>query len=157
MIEQEKEGGMPKRRVTWFVLADGSRARFLTRRTEAPGYDIVAEYEAPDAHVPTRDLISDKPGRQQESANAAHHSVEPRSDPHRERKVAFAEHVADRLNAASAEGAFDELVLYADPRSLAELRSALDDGTRAKVKAEFPKDLTKIPLAELPRHFAEQS
>lgn len=146
---------MPKRRITWFVLADGSRARFVTRRPEAPGYDIVAEYELPEAHVPTHDIISDRPGRQQESATTARHGVEPRSDPHRERKAAFIDQIASRLNAACADGAFDELVLYAAPRALAELRGALDDGTRAKVKAEVAKDLTKTPLAELPRHFAE--
>lgn len=148
---------MSKRRVIWFVLADGSRARFLTRRAEAPGYDVIAEYESPEAHLPTRELISDRPGRQQESANAAHHAVESQTDPHRERKQAFAEQIAGRLNAAAAEGAFDELVLYAAPRTLADLRAALDEHSRAKVKAEFPKDLTKIPLAELPRHFAEPS
>lgn len=146
---------MPKRRVTWFVLADGSRARFLTRRLGAPGYEVVAEYESPDARVPTRDILSDRPGRQQESANAAHHAIEAHSDPHRERKTAFARQIASRLNAAAAEGAFDELVLYAAPRVLAALRDALDDGARARLKAAFAKDLTKIPLAALPRHFAE--
>lgn len=148
---------MPKRRVTWFVLADGSRARFVTRRADGPGYEVVAEYAAPEAQLPTRDLISDRPGRQQESATSAHHGVEPRSDAHRERKAAFAQQIAERLNEAAAQGAFDELVLYAAPRALADLRGALGDGTRAKLKAEFAKDLTKIPLAELPRHFTEQS
>jgi protein required for attachment to host cells len=153
--QQEKEDGMPRRRVTWFVLADGSRARFVTRRAEGPGYEIVAEYAAPEAQVPNRDIMSDRPGRQQESATSAHHGVEPRSDAHRERKAAFAQQVADRVNAAAAQGAFDELVIYAAPRALADLRNALGDAARAKLKAEFAKDLTKIPLAELPRHFAE--
>ena len=146
---------MPKRRVTWFVLADGSRARFVTRRSEGGGYELAAEYESPDAHVPTHDLVSDRPGRVQESAYRAHHGVEPRQVAHRARKDAFAQQVASHLNAASAKGAFDTLVLYAAPRSLAALRAALDEATRGKVKAEFPKDLTKIPLAELPRHLGE--
>ena len=144
---------MPKRRIVWFVLADGSRARFVTRRGE--GYEIVAEYDAPGAHVPTRDIVSDRLGRQHESATTAHHAVEQRSDPHRERKAAFVRQIAGRLNAASAEGAFDELVLYAAPRALAELRVGLDDGARAKLKAEIAKDLTKTPLAELSHHFAD--
>jgi protein required for attachment to host cells len=144
---------MPRRRVTWFVLADGSRARFLTQRSEGPGYDIVAEYEAPEAHLPTRDLVTDRPGRTQESANAAHHGIAPRSDAHRERKAAFVHEIAMRLNTAAADGAFDELVLYAAPQALAELRVALDGHARAKLKAEVAKDLTNIPLIELPRHF----
>jgi protein required for attachment to host cells len=143
---------MPKRRVTWFVLADGSRARFLTRRQEEPGFEIAEEHDAPEARVPTRAIVSDRPGRVHESANSAHHGIETHHDAHRDRKVAFARQMAGRLNAASAAGAFDTLVLYAAPRSLAALRDALDDATRQKITAEFPKDLTKVPLAELPRH-----
>lgn len=146
---------MTKRRITWFVLADGSRARFMTRRPEDPGYTIVEEHESPEAHLPSREIVSDRPGRVRESANAAHHGIEPRQDPHRAEKDAFVHQVASRLTAASAKGAFDELVLYVAPRSLATLKAALDDATRGKIKTEFPKDLTKIPLAELPRHFAE--
>lgn len=146
---------MVRRRITWFVLADGSRARILTRRQEGAGYEVAAEYELPELHVPTRDILSDRPARVRESANSAHHAAEPRQDAHRERKVAFAQQVAGHLNAASAKGAFDELVLYAAPRSLATLRDALNEATRGKVKAEFAKDLTKVPLAELPDHFAE--
>jgi protein required for attachment to host cells len=143
---------MAKRSITWFVLADGSRARFLTRRPEGAGFEIAEEFEAPEARVATRDIVSDRPGRIQESANSAHHGVEARHDAHRERKAAFAREVASRLNAASAAGAFDALVLFVASRSLATLRDALDDATRRKVKGEFPKDLTKVPLAELPRH-----
>ena len=146
---------MTKRRITWFVLADGSRARFVARGPEGQGYAIAEEHESPEAHMPTHELVSDRPGRVRESANAAHHGIEPRQDAHRARKDAFVQQVASRLNAASAAGAFDELVLYVTPHSLGSLRTALDDATRGKIKAEFPKDLTKVPLADLPRHFAE--
>jgi hypothetical protein len=40
---------------------------------------------------------------------------------------------------------------------LATLREALDEATCRKIKAEFPKDLTRVPLAELPGHFDEVS
>jgi protein required for attachment to host cells len=145
----------PKRRVTWFVLADGSRARFLTRRQEESGFEVAEEHDAPEARVPTREIGSDRPGRVHESANSAHHGVEAHHDAHRDRKTAFARQLADRLNAASAAGIFDALVLYAAPRSLATLREALDEATRRKITGEFPKDLTKVPLAELPHHLDE--
>jgi protein required for attachment to host cells len=143
---------MAKRRITWFVLADGSRARFVRRRAEGVGYEIAAEYESPEAHLPTRDIVSDRPGRVQESANRAHHGVEPRHDAHLARKEAFVRRIAGELNAASAKGAFDELVLFAAPRSIATLREGLDEATRGKITAEIAKDLTKTPLAELPAH-----
>jgi protein required for attachment to host cells len=146
---------MSKRPVTWYVLTDGSRSRILTRRMEGPGYDVVDDSTSTAARVPTREIISDKPGRVHESANSAHHAVEPRHDPHRERKAEFARELADRLNQAASAGEFDALVLYAAPRTLATLRSTLDDTVHRKIKAEIPKDLTKVPLGELPQHFAE--
>ncbi len=146
---------MVKRPVTWFVLTNGARVRVLKRRAERPGYDIVEEYQSDEARIPTREIVSDRPGRVQESAYSGHHAVDARHDAHRERKNAFARDLADRLNKAAAEGAFDALVLYAAPRTLAALRVNLEHGTREKIKAEVAKDLTKVPLADLAHHFAE--
>ena len=146
---------MPRRRVTWFVVADGSRARFHKRREEGDGYEVVATYESPEAHLPTHELMSDRPGRTQESAYPGRHAVEPRHDPHRARKDSFAQEVAAHLNAANAQGEFDALVIYAAPRALAPLRTELDEATRRKVKAEVAKDLTKVPFEELTLHFNE--
>jgi protein required for attachment to host cells len=122
---------MAKHRVTWFVLADGSRARFITRRAEGAGYDIVGDYESPEAHLATHEIMSDRPGR------------------------TFVHGVAGHLNAANARGDFDALVIYAAPRALAELRASLDEPTQQKIKAEVAKDLTKVPVVELPEHFAK--
>jgi protein required for attachment to host cells len=146
---------MPKQRTIWFVLADGSRARIVTRRAEGRGYEIAAEYDSAEARQPSRDILSDRPGHTQESGYSGRHAIEPKSDVHRERKADFARDVAERLNAAGAGNAFDALVLYAAPRTLAELRDALDEPTKRKVKAEFAKDLTKVPLEKLSAHFAE--
>lgn len=143
---------MPRHRKIWFVVADGSRARIVTRQAEGSGCAIVAEYEAPSARVPSRDIVSDRPGRAQESASPARHAVEPRQDPHRAAKESFLRELADELGRANEQGAFDRLVLYADPHSLAVLRQKLNEATRAKVAAEFSKDLTKVPLPELDRH-----
>lgn len=146
---------MAKRWVTWFVLTDGSRTRILERRAEGPGYEVVEEFESADARVPSREIMSDRPGRVQESAYTAHHAVDARHDAHRQRKDAFARELAHRLNRAATDDLFQALILYAAPRTLAILREKLEDAARGKIKAEVPKDLTKVPLADLPSHFAE--
>jgi protein required for attachment to host cells len=143
-----------KHETIWFVVSDGSRARFLTPIQGRPEYRVVASYESQEAKLPSRELVSTPPGRAQESANPAHHAIEPRQDPHTARKAAFAREIASHLKLAGKRGDYDWLILYADPRSLAVLREALDPATRRQVKAEIAKDLTKTPVAELPQHFA---
>jgi protein required for attachment to host cells len=143
---------MPRQRTTWIVIADGSRARIVKARAEAPGFEVISDIAAEEPRLPAREIMTDKPGRAQESAYPGRHALEPRTDPHQERKALFIRGVAEHLNRAAVEQLFDDLIVFAPPRALGELRQALDDGVRAKIKAEAPKDLTKLPIAELPQH-----
>ena len=144
---------MPKPKITWIVLADSSRALVVVRRATEPGFDVIVKMESGEAHVPSHDLGSDRPGRTQESANSAHHAIAPRHDPHQLRLTAFLGRVAAYLNAQSAARAFDRAIVFAPAHALGELREMLDDPTRKKIRSEA-KDLTKLPLDELPRHLA---
>jgi protein required for attachment to host cells len=143
---------MPRGYTTWIIIADGSRARILTPREERVGFDIVYETASTEAHVPSREIWADRPGHTQESRSSARHSIEPRHDPHEERKAAFIRGLASQLNAAGKENRFDRLILFAPPRCMAELRETLEEGVRRKINAAAPKDLTKVPLSELPSH-----
>ncbi|HEV2547470.1 MAG TPA: host attachment protein [Stellaceae bacterium] len=143
---------MPRRHTTWIVIADGSRARILTPREEGAGFDIVSEATSAEAHVPSREIWADRPGHTQESGSSARHSIEARHDPHEDRKAAFIHKLALQLNEAAEQERFDSLILFAPPRSMAELRARLDEGARRKITAAAPKDLTKVPLSELPSH-----
>lgn len=143
---------MSKHRITWIVMADGSRARIVKPREEGAGFDVLFELASPEAHMPTHELGSAPPGRTQESGASAHHAIEPRHDAHEAAKTAFVRRVADQLNRAAADASFDALIVFAPPRCLGELRQALDHGTRGRITAASPKDLTKLPLAELPAH-----
>jgi protein required for attachment to host cells len=74
---------------------------------------------------------------------------------HKARKMAFARDVATHPNDANRQRLFDFLVVVAAPHRLGELCVALDAGTQKRIKGEIPKDLTKLPLAELPFHLAD--
>lgn len=145
---------MPKHTLTWIVIADSSRAQILTRRTDRPGFDVVAAFQSAEAHTAGRDLVSDRPGRNQESAYSAHHAVEPRLDPHEEAMLQFLRTVADHLNQEAARPEVGDLILFAPPRALGHLRKMLDAAVAKKISAEAPKDLTQVPVAELPKHLA---
>ena len=143
-----------KKPVTWFLIADGARARIVVRPEGSEHYTVLLEEDALAAHARARELTSDRPGRNQESAYTAHHALAPRNDPHRLEEIKFIRSVAAHVNRESARGSFDRLVIYAAPRCLAQLRISLDAAAAKKLHGEHAKDLTRVPLAELPRHFA---
>ena len=146
---------MPKAKTTWILVADGSRARILSHRTGERHFAQVRDFDAPDARKHARDLTSDLPGRSLESANAAHHAMEPRSDPHEQAEHAFLAGLAAEFGRAALSAAVDRVVVAAPPRAMAVLRKELDPRLRGKIAAELTKDLTKTPIAELPEHFAD--
>jgi len=104
---------MPKHKVSWIVIADGSRARIVTRRHESPGFDVVAEMQSPESHVPSHLIASERPGRTQESGYSGRHAIEPRVDPHQERLTAFIQSVATYLNEQAAGAAVDDIISFA--------------------------------------------
>ena len=136
----------------WILVADGRRARILeyddpeTGLRPATSSDYVADSR------PSRERGSDRPGRVHESASSLRHAIQPRVDWHDFEEVKFAHEMAKLLNKARLHRAFDQLVLVAPPRSLGELRKALDRDTLAVVAAELDKDLTKLATHELPSH-----
>ncbi len=142
---------MAKHRELLIAIADGEHARFVR-----PGEDGALHEEAvlqsPTAHMRSAELRTDHPGAIFHSDSSAHHALAPHSDPKTLEKGNFAEVVAARLNTGAAQGAFDDLVLVATPRSLNAIRQHLDAATVARVVGTLAKDLVKIPDAELWPH-----
>ncbi|MGG5890083.1 host attachment protein [Falsiroseomonas sp. HC035] len=133
----------------WAVIADAQHCRVFARAAPAGRWDELAERAIEISNPRSHERGTDQPGRVQESATAAHHAIEPRSDPHREAKRAFARQLAERLETAATEGSFGRLTLVAPPPFLGDLRAALLDRARARVVASLDKDLTRLPQAEI--------
>lgn len=140
---------------TWYVVTDGGRARILKKREAQDAFDTQREFLSPDIHRHTHELGMERPGRSHESANAAHHALQPREDLHRAEKRNFVYGVAKELNEANARGEFDRLILVAPAHALGELNNALDAPTQQKIAARLQKDLTNVPNADLAKHFVD--
>jgi len=147
---------------TWYVVADGGRARFLQKRNPrrsfaAPHQMFATDREFVSAHIHDRssDLGTAPPGRSYESAGFVRHGVQPREDLHRTEKRNFVDEVAAALNDANAGDEFDRLILVAPAHALSEFRRALDGSTQRKIAGELQKDLTHVPEADLAEHLAD--
>ncbi len=140
---------------TWILIADAAHARVLQSNGHGKPLVPVPQFEM-HADLPrSHDLGADRPTRTHESVGTTRHAVEPRTDPHRELKRAFAVLVAERLKEAATAKSFDRLVIAAPPVMLGDLRCALHKQVSDKVAAEVPKDLVKIADQDLRPHFAE--
>jgi len=144
-----------KRITTWFLIADGTRARIAFNDGPGRGIKPVLDQEFQGRNLASRDIVSDKPGRTFNSAGEGRHAMERPSDPRELEKRNFARGLAQRLDEAAHRGDFDRLVLVAPPKVLGHLRALLSAKTRAKVTQEIHKDLTQITLREFEDHLGE--
>ena len=135
----------------WYVVADGGRARIVTR-DEDLHFHTSREIDSADLHHRSQDLGTERPGRGHESATVARHAVEPRTDPHRQAKSVFVESVAALLDEENVRGSFDQLVLVAPDRVLSQLEHALGKAAAGKIGARLQKDLTRTPDGQLASH-----
>ena len=142
---------------TWYVIADGGRARILCKRDAQDAFDTQREFVSANVHRHTHEMGTDRLGRTHESATSARHAVEPRNDLHRADKKDFVDEVAKALNEANAQDAFDRLILVAPAHALAQLNHALDDATKRKVATWLQKDLTNVPNDGLAAHLVDLS
>ncbi|MBI1181173.1 MAG: hypothetical protein GC201_11495 [Alphaproteobacteria bacterium] len=139
----------------WYVVADGGRARFLTRREDTVAFDTFLELNAPSLHAPARHLGTDRPGRAHESASSTRHAIQPRMDPHQVAKRDFVREVARIANEAGAHGEYDRLFIAAPPRVLAELLDDLEVNADWRLGGILRKDLTHVPEADLASHLED--
>jgi protein required for attachment to host cells len=152
---------------TWALIADGARARILENNGPAYGDDLNQVQGQGVAHhdwrpidglvfegdnSATRDLVTDRQGRSFSSMGSRRSAIEAKTDPHRDQKTKFANHLAEILAERLEAGAYQRLIIAAPPATLGDLRKAISDKVRATIVAEFPNDLTKVPNHEIDDH-----
>jgi protein required for attachment to host cells len=141
---------------TWVLIADGARARLLAQDKPFDHLKPALEQEEfTGSTAQSKEIGSDRPGRSFDSSGlGGRHAMAPPTDPQRYAKFAFARELAERLEEAAHAGRFDRLVLVAAPKTLGDLRELLPGPVKAKVVAEIDKDLTHVPMRDLPKHLA---
>ena len=139
---------MKKIREVWIVVADGAKALFYAPTDDVSALRPVgpAIVVSAAAKLRSRELKSDRPGRSVNSSRTGiRHAIEPKHDFHKMEKHRFTLTLSRHLERALSRRAFDDLVIIAPRRSLGELRTLLPPRVRARVQAEFAKDLTRQP------------
>ncbi|CFX50458.1 conserved protein of unknown function [Candidatus Filomicrobium marinum] len=144
------------RRTTWILVADGARARIISRVVEGFGAcadtTISEPYNFEEERSPGRELTRERPTRVHDRFGPGRHAVEPKQDASRKMVTRFATEIADMLSASLKARGFDRLIVVAPPAMLGDLRKSLSNHVRAKVIAEIDKDMTKAGIPEVMKH-----
>lgn len=144
---------MAKKKITWILVADGTRAAIYGN--DGPGrgiYRAVEKNFAIDLPSHVGDIVSDQEGRAANPGGSGHHSIGPRTDPRRHQETEFIRSVASALDDAAQTKSYDRLVLVAPPKALGDLRTYLASHAAALVTRELDKDLVHLPESELEKH-----
>jgi protein required for attachment to host cells len=134
-----------------YVIADGGRARFVTRDSKGH-FKTIREFESPHIHERAHELGRRAPARVDESASPTRHAVEARSNLKDKAEHEFIDLVAAQINGGDDLPAYEMLVIAATPRLLDLFKRQLSDSAAARLKASLNKDLTKIPDDRLSDH-----
>jgi protein required for attachment to host cells len=129
-----------KQTCTWIVVADGSEARILVHKSGERKLQQLPSGEIHEFAPPTRELVTDRLPRTQESGGPTRHQIEPRSDPHEQRKEKFLKRVIDYVGAAVQRKEFDGLVVIAPAPAMAVFRSHYPQAVKALIKQEIVHD-----------------
>lgn len=143
---------MAKKKVTWILVADGTKAALYGNDGPGRGIYRAANEFAIDLPSKTGDIMSDQSGRAANPGGNGHHPIGPRTDPRRHQESEFLRSVASVLEEAALAKTYDRLVLVAPPKALGDLRSSLSPHAAALVTKELDKDLVNLSEQDLEKH-----
>lgn len=132
----------------WVLVCDGAKALFLRNDGDAELVNLVLVHSSAEPASAAHDLGTDRPGRVFFSENTTRSAIET-TDLHQKAEEDFLADIAHRLEGLVREKTIEHLVVIAPPKALGFLRSHIAPAVRAVIKAEIPKDLTKLPVYEI--------
>lgn len=129
---------------TLFVIADGSRARWV-QRSDSANDDFSTSREMKSTHH----HVGHPQGVVFEGSTGQRFGVEEADEAVRRHREAFARDVAEAINLEAAKDAFERLVIVAPTHTLAAITGHLGAPAHARLIKTLAKDLGKTPDHEL--------
>ncbi|RCK42647.1 host attachment protein [Thalassospira xiamenensis] len=140
----------------WILVADGGKAHVIAVTRDAEGRHLETVEEMRADNRSSQEIASDKPGRgfANPAGNQQRHAMPPASDPHEHAQKEFVDDVVRYLADECKQGRFDNLIVIAPPKVMGEVRTKMPKPLAEALDGEIVKDLTNVPLGDLPRHLS---
>jgi protein required for attachment to host cells len=135
---------------THYLIADGARARMVTRKPGEQDLSTLTEIAAEREHAHAREggAVFQRMGPGRSTPGEGSEVIN-------RKRADFAGELAAMLGKEADKGAFDRLVLVAPARMLGLLQDRLPPSAKAKVTGTLARDLTKTPVHDLHRWLHE--
>lgn len=144
-----------ERDATWIVLADSSRARIFLADKDLEQARLIRELDHPESRIKPSDLTTGargSTGPRQHGRGAGHRghlkghrpTTDPQTNAHQVEIEKFAREIAQELEHARVQGAYEELIIAAPPQFLGLVRQALKVDVERIVRARIPKNLVRL-------------
>lgn len=133
---------------SWVLVADGKKAIFLRNDLNTRDYDLRVVWHQETENPPSIAQCSDRAGRANSVPGMRRAALQD-TDWHQLSEDNYVKEIAEILDRAAHDGAFDEIVIVAPPKALGDLRVEINPNAVKKVIAEIPKTLTNHPIEKI--------
>jgi len=131
------------------VIADASRARFLTADTRDAALVEGADFVHPSSRQREQDLISDGHSSGKDVSGFGHHSMREEKKAHVHEEEVFARELCSEIDKLLQRAKPGRLYLIAAPPFLGKMRAALSKQALSLVAGEIDKSLVQSSVKDI--------
>lgn len=136
---------------TWIITAHRGGAK-LYEHTTHDQLTLVRDIPHPEGNLKNHEIDADRAGRGMENSAVGGSPMNREVDATHKVAQDFARTLADLLDRARNDGAYDQLVLVGEAHFLGLLRAALTPGTGALVIGSIDRELSRASVDDLREH-----
>jgi protein required for attachment to host cells len=140
---------MPLANNALVLVTDGRKTLFFRNEGDENQIDLRTEAHDEREDAPDREMKTDAPGTQGQSAGYSGRVAYEETDFHQQEEDRWAVSAAEQVNKRALSNDFDQLVIVAPPKTLGHIRKKLHKEAERRLVCEIPKEMTGRPIPEI--------
>ena len=140
---------MPLANNALVLVTDGRKTLFFRNDGDENQIDLRTEAHDERDDVPDREMKTDAPGTQGQSAGYSGRVAYEETDFHQLEEDRWAVAAAEQVNKRALQNDFEQLVIVAPPKTLGHIRKKLHKEAERRLLCEIPKEMTRRPIPDI--------
>lgn len=140
---------MPLANNALVLVTDGRKTLFFRNEGDENQIDLRTEAHDEREDAPDREMKTDAPGTQGQSAGYSGRVAYEETDFHQQEEDRWAVAAAEAVNKRALRNDFEQLVVIAPPKTLGHIRKKLHKEAERRLVCEIPKEMTGRPIPDI--------